>query len=141
MSFIEKYRAGKFSEIKGQDLAIEKIKNFFKHFPEEKAIILHGPAGSGKTSLAYALAHEVEGEIIEKAIPRIVRSRSRWQDLTVTEATLKDSSDDVILILWNEQIKQCAVGDRVRIEGGYVKNYRGIRQLNVGKIGKLITLD
>jgi RimJ/RimL family protein N-acetyltransferase len=83
----------------------------------------------------------VEGEIIEKAIPRIVRSRSRWQDLTVTEATLKDDTDDIVLMLWNEQIKQCAVGDRVRIEGGYMKNYRGMRQLNVGKVGKLIALD
>ncbi len=83
----------------------------------------------------------VEGEIIEKAIPRAVRSRSRWQDLMVTEATLKDDTDDVVLMLWNEQIKQCAVGDRVRIEGGYLKVYRGMRQLNVGKVGKLITLD
>ena len=83
----------------------------------------------------------VEGEIIEKAIPRTVRSRRRWQDLTVTEATLKDDTDDVVLMLWNEQIKQCAVGDRVRIEGGYLKVYRGMRQMNVGKVGKLITLD
>ena len=83
----------------------------------------------------------VVGEIVEKAIPRAVRSRSRWQDLTVTEATLKDDTDDIVLMLWNEQIKQCKVGDKVRIEGGYVKNYRGMRQLNVGKVGKLITLD
>jgi len=83
----------------------------------------------------------VEGEIVEKAIPRAVRARRGWQSLTVTEATLKDKSDDVVLMLWNEQIKQCKVGDHVRIEGGYVKNYRGMRQLNVGKTGSLITLD
>ena len=83
----------------------------------------------------------VEGEIVEKAVPRAVRARRGWQSLTVTEATLKDDSDDVVLMLWNEQIKQCKVGDHVRIEGGYVKNYRGMRQLNVGKTGSLITLD
>jgi GNAT superfamily N-acetyltransferase len=83
----------------------------------------------------------VEGEIVEKAIPRAVRSRRSWESLTVTEATLKDSSGDIVLMLWNEQIKQCIVGDRVRIENGYVKNYQGMRQLNVGKVGKLITLD
>jgi GNAT superfamily N-acetyltransferase len=83
----------------------------------------------------------VEGEIIEKAIPREVRSRRRWQTLVVTEATLKDDSDDVVLMMWNEQIKQGNVGDRVRIENGYVKNYRGMRQLNIGKVGKLIKLD
>ena len=83
----------------------------------------------------------IEGEIIEKAIPREVRSRRRWQTLVVTEATLKDDSDDVVLMMWNEQIKQGNVGDKVRIENGYVKNYRGMRQLNIGKVGKLIKLD
>jgi GNAT superfamily N-acetyltransferase len=83
----------------------------------------------------------VEGEIVEKAIARAVRSRRPWESLTVSEATLKDDTDDVVLILWNEQIRQCSVGDKIRVEGGYVKNYRDIRQLNVGKTGKLITLD
>ncbi len=83
----------------------------------------------------------VEGTIVEKAVPRQVRSKRRWQTLTVTEATLKDNTDDIVLVLWNEQIKQCVVDDRVRIEGGYMKKYRGLRQLNVGKVGKLITLD
>jgi RimJ/RimL family protein N-acetyltransferase len=83
----------------------------------------------------------IEGQIIEKAVPRTVRSRRAWESLTVTEATLKDDSDDIVLILWNEQIKQCRVGDNVRIENGYVKDYRGMRQLNVGRVGKLITLD
>ena len=83
----------------------------------------------------------VEGEIIEKAIAREVRSRQRWQTLIVTEATLKDDSGDIVLMMWNEQIKQGQVGDRVRIENGYFKNYRGMRQLNIGKVGKLIKLD
>jgi len=83
----------------------------------------------------------VEGEIVEKAPSREVRGRRRGRRLLVTEATLQDSTDDVVLVLWNEQIKQCIVGSRVRVEGGYVKDYQGIRQLNVGKTGKLITLD
>ncbi len=83
----------------------------------------------------------VEGEIIEKAMAREVRSRRRWQTLTVTEATLKDDSGDIVLMMWNEQIKQGQVGDKVRIENGYFKLYRGMRQLNIGKVGKLIKLD
>ena len=83
----------------------------------------------------------VHGEIIEKAIAREVRSRRSWQTLIVTEATLKDDSGDVVLVMWNEQIRQGNVGDKVRIENGYLKIYRGMRQLNIGKVGKLIKLN
>ncbi|MFH1501194.1 MAG: replication factor C large subunit [archaeon] len=62
----EKYRADCYADIKGQDLAIQKAKNFVKNFPQKKkAIILHGPAGTGKTSLVYAIANETNSEIFE----------------------------------------------------------------------------
>ncbi|MBP7708715.1 replication factor C large subunit [Candidatus Pacearchaeota archaeon] len=61
----EKYRAFKFSEIKGQELAIDKVKNFLRSFPAKKAVVLHGPPGIGKTSLAYAFAAENDAEILE----------------------------------------------------------------------------
>ena len=62
---IEKYRARKFEDIKGQDPAIQDIKNFFNSFPLKKALILNGPVGTGKTSLAIALANENNLELFE----------------------------------------------------------------------------
>lgn len=65
MNFVEKYRARNFEDIKGQEEAIYRLKSFIKYFPKKKAAILYGPAGSGKTSLAYALADEMKAEIVE----------------------------------------------------------------------------
>ncbi len=66
MTWTEKYRPTSFTEIKGQDEAIAKIKEFIKNFgKKKKALILHGPPGIGKTTLAYATAKDNNCELFE----------------------------------------------------------------------------
>lgn len=65
MPLSEKYRAQKYSDFVGQEDAIKELKNFLELFPKKKSIILHGPAGTGKTSLAIAAAKEMNLEILE----------------------------------------------------------------------------
>lgn len=61
----EKYRVSCFKDVKGQERAIDKVKQFLSSFPKKKSITLHGPPGIGKTSLAYAIAFEYDAEILE----------------------------------------------------------------------------
>jgi len=66
MIWTEKYRPKKFEEIKGQDEAIFIIKNFLNNFgKKKKALILHGPPGTGKTTIVHATANEINAEIFE----------------------------------------------------------------------------
>jgi len=62
---IEKYRAKSFNDIIGQDLIIKEVQTFFRAFPLKKALIISGPVGTGKTSLAIALANEHNLELFE----------------------------------------------------------------------------
>jgi len=71
MTWTEKYRPKCFVDVKGQDLAVSKLKNFIGTFynisnlRKKKAIILHGPPGTGKTTLAHVAALETNAEIFE----------------------------------------------------------------------------
>lgn len=65
-NWTEKYRPVYFIDIKGQEIAVEKIREFLRKFKRgEKAIILYGPPGTGKTALSYVIANETNSEIFE----------------------------------------------------------------------------
>ena len=81
----------------------------------------------------------VEGEITEKTYAREVRSKY-GQILMVADATLKDETGKITLTLWNEQVKQVMVGNKIKIENGYAKSFRNILQLSTGKYGKLTVI-
>jgi len=55
----------------------------------------------------------------------------------VCNAKIKDDTGDVKLTLWNEQIDQIKVGDKVHIINGWVAEWQGEKQLSTGKFGQL----
>jgi replication factor A1 len=83
---------------------------------------------------------EVEATIVEKGNPRQVQSRFKEETYNVADAVVQDESGTIKLTLWNEQIDQVNVNDKIKIENGYVTSFKNEVQLNVGKYGKLTVL-
>lgn len=82
----------------------------------------------------------VEGEIVEKAYAREVRNKYGYKPLVVADATLQDETGKITLTLWNNQVTQIKVGDKVRIEKGYAKSFRNVLQLSTGKYGTITVI-
>ena len=113
----EKYRASCFADIRGQDNAITSLRLFFKNFPQKKAIILHGPAGTGKTSLAYALANETDSELFELNASDL-RNRQKLNEV------LKPASEQKTL--FNKRGKVLLIDE---VDGVTATDYGGLTEL------------
>ncbi|MCX6668267.1 MAG: replication factor C large subunit [Methanothrix sp.] len=69
VKWTEKYRPGSLKEVLGNGKAIDELRQWAEAWqrgePITGAAILYGPAGTGKTSAALALAREFDWDIIE----------------------------------------------------------------------------
>ncbi len=80
---------------------------------------------------------DVQAQVVEKGDPREVRSRFKDETYRIVDAVIADETGSIKLTLWNEQADMVNVGDKIKIENGYVTSFKGEIQLNVGKFGKL----
>jgi replication factor A1 len=64
---------------------------------------------------------------------------SRFKDETykVATAIIADETGTIKLTLWNDQINQVNIDDKVKVEKGYVTSFKGEIQLNIGRYGIL----
>ncbi|NWG09362.1 MAG: DNA-binding protein [Nitrososphaerales archaeon] len=83
---------------------------------------------------------DAEGIVSEIPEPRVVTLRT-GQQARVADCTLQDASGKVKLSLWDDDIEKVHVGSRIKVENGYTNSFRGEIRLNVGRYGRLITLE
>jgi len=78
---------------------------------------------------------------LEAKVSKIGETRevnTRMGPTRVAEATLEDETGSMTLVLWGDQIDSVKEGQKVKIENGYVKEWNGAFQINIGKFGKMI---
>ena len=80
---------------------------------------------------------DVAGVITAKEAERTVNFKAGGTG-RVCNATLKDSSGEVKLVLWGADIDRVAENSTVAVSNGFMSEYQGKLQLNVGKYGKLL---
>ena len=106
-TWTEKYRPKNFAEFKGQEEAIRIIKNFLYNFTDKKnkrrkkAILLHGQAGTGKTTLAYVIANETNSEIFELNASDF-RNKAKLQEILQPVLQQRSLTKEKKLILIDE---------------------------------------
>ena len=55
----------------------------------------------------------------------------------VADATLQDDTGTITLTLWGDDAGRYAVGQKVKITDGWVKDFRGKLQISTGRTGKI----
>jgi len=78
----------------------------------------------------------IKARVLEVSKPRVVATRFGFY-ANVTNVLLTDETGTIQLPLWNKQIDAISAGDFVQVENASVIVFRGVRQLKVGRSGKV----
>jgi replication factor A1 len=78
---------------------------------------------------------ELDAEIKEIHRPRAVSTKYGQKKLTT--AILADETGEIEAVLWEDQIEKVSEGTKVRIVGGYVREWVDHLQLNIPRSGEI----
>lgn len=78
---------------------------------------------------------DIEVKVKEIKEPREFQKYGRTG--RVATAVVEDDSGEIELSLWNNQIDEVNVGDKLKISNGYVSEWQNKPQLTTGKFGTL----
>lgn len=78
---------------------------------------------------------DVEVEIVSMEEPKEFEKFGKKG--RVANALIKDSSGEMKMTLWNDEIDMVKPGDKIKISNGYCNEFQGEKQLTAGRFGKL----
>jgi len=78
----------------------------------------------------------LEARVLEVSQPRVVATRFGFY-ANVTNVLVTDETGAIQLPLWNKQMGEISAGDLIQVENANVIVFRGVRQLKVGRNGKV----
>ncbi|MBI2972059.1 MAG: DNA-binding protein [Candidatus Aenigmarchaeota archaeon] len=87
---------------------------------------------------ASASKVSINATVTQKGETRDVNTK--YGATRVCETTVEDESGSITLVLWGDDCDKVKEGDRIKIENGYIREWNGVPQLNVGKFGKMEVL-
>lgn len=77
----------------------------------------------------------IVAKVVEKREPREVNTR--FGRKLVADAVIEDQTGSIILVLWEGEIEKIKEGDTIKIQNGYVTEWQGALQVNVGRFGTI----
>lgn len=83
-----------------------------------------------------AMDGAIEAEIIDMEEPREVLNKFGVR-MKVAKANIRDDSGEINLTLWNDDTGKFKVGDKIKLENGWVTEFKGNLQVSAGKNGNL----
>ena len=81
----------------------------------------------------------IEAKVVDIGEPRDVNTK--YGVKSVADAMLEDDTGQIKLSLWESQIEEVSVGDKIAVHGAYVTQFRNVLQLSIPKMGKLEKLE
>ncbi len=111
--WIHKYLPKSASDIVGQDKGIKQLRKFIIDYKDQKkkALILYGPAGTGKTSSVHAIADELGLEVMEVNASD-TRNKAGVQEIIGIASTQRSLFAEGKVILVDEVDGLSGTGDR-----------------------------
>lgn len=83
----------------------------------------------------------IELLVVEKGEPRNFTSRNGVTGRVCDARGQDEDGETISVTLWNEEIEQVALNDRIRITDGWASEWQGNLQVSAGRYGQLEVLE